>query len=135
MTEFSKLVSEQWKRLTRDEKTELQRKYQINRDKKSQQNTVSECVTVIGQRSTQLYTTNGDNEVSEAKANIQGIKNCPVSKKASLSNVLNKNNCLVVVTFFRFFFLYPLLEIFFEINFFIYSKVIFFTCLLLLALI
>src|SRR6266540_3301089 len=32
MTEFSKLVSKEWKMLSEEEKTELQRQYQINRD-------------------------------------------------------------------------------------------------------
>ncbi|CAG8578031.1 14205_t:CDS:1 [Funneliformis mosseae] len=36
MVRFSKLVSEKWKQLSEDEKTELQRRYQINRDQKSQ---------------------------------------------------------------------------------------------------
>src|ERR1043165_7812351 len=46
MTEFSKIVSKKWKNLTKDEKTELQRKYQINRDQKLQ-NMVNERVTVV----------------------------------------------------------------------------------------
>jgi len=33
MTKYSKLVSEWWKNLPKDKKTELQRNYQINRDK------------------------------------------------------------------------------------------------------
>ncbi|CAI2167383.1 5195_t:CDS:1 [Funneliformis geosporum] len=45
MTEYSKLVSKWWKELPIDDKTELQRRYQINRDQRSQ-NTVSECATV-----------------------------------------------------------------------------------------
>src|SRR3990170_3872282 len=47
MSEFSKLASERWKGLTKDEKTELQRKYQINRDKKSQQIPICERVAVF----------------------------------------------------------------------------------------
>ncbi|CAI2167378.1 5192_t:CDS:2 [Funneliformis geosporum] len=35
MVRFSKLVSEKWKELSENEKTELQRRYQINRDQKS----------------------------------------------------------------------------------------------------
>jgi len=39
MTKFSKLVSEKWKQLSEEEKTELQRQYQINSDQK-RKNTV-----------------------------------------------------------------------------------------------
>ncbi|CAI2174607.1 5741_t:CDS:1 [Funneliformis geosporum] len=36
MTKYSKLVSEWWKKLSADEKAQLQRKYQIDRDQKLQ---------------------------------------------------------------------------------------------------
>ncbi len=38
---FGTLVSEQWKKLTSDEITELQRRYQINRDQKLKINFIS----------------------------------------------------------------------------------------------
>ncbi|CAI2167381.1 5194_t:CDS:2 [Funneliformis geosporum] len=34
MTEFSKIVSEEWKKLSEEEKAKWQRKYHINRDQK-----------------------------------------------------------------------------------------------------
>src|SRR6266542_662545 len=84
MTEFSKLVSEQWKRLTRDEKTELQRKYQINRDKKSQQNAFSEYITVIDQSNSQP-----EAKVNNCSPQLEVSKEKVNNYKASLSNILN----------------------------------------------
>ncbi len=95
MTEFSKLVSEQWKRLTRDEKTELQRKYQINRDKKSQQNAFSEYITVIDQSNSQpeakVNNCSPQLEVPEVNCSPQPevSKEKVNNYKASLSNILN----------------------------------------------
>jgi len=49
MSEFSKLASEWWKKLSKDEKVELQKIYQINRDRNMEFANHS------------LYVTNGDN--------------------------------------------------------------------------
>ncbi|CAG8627707.1 941_t:CDS:2 [Funneliformis caledonium] len=50
MVRFSKLVSEKWKRLSEDEKTELQRRYQINRDQKSQNSFKKICTKKVSNK-------------------------------------------------------------------------------------
>src|ERR1044072_6088228 len=66
MAKFSKLVSIKWKQLSKEEKDQWQRRYQINRDRKSQRTASESLVTdqpllpedekVLSQRENEDYT-------------------------------------------------------------------------------
>ncbi|CAG8667303.1 2063_t:CDS:1 [Funneliformis caledonium] len=75
MTEFSKIVSEDWKKLSEEGKVKLQRKYQIIRDQKMQ-SIVSDCVVISDQiGKPQTVTDNENPKDKKTKLQINRLQN------------------------------------------------------------